>query len=132
MSVSSVTWKNLKRLRGELYCLRQNPALRNFTREFLYAKQRVFQQRCFALYCRNAFFVIQYECFLMNFLNYAQWNIAPNDFWKQKGFSGQMKFLIRFGILAPSSHNTQPWSFKIGEHGMDVFADFSRHLRYSD
>jgi nitroreductase len=29
-------------------------------------------------------------------------------------------FLIRYAILAPSSHNTQPWKFEIRDDGIEV------------
>lgn len=60
------------------------------------------------------------------------WDIQPNDFSQEKTLEGKLKFLVRFGILAPSSHNAQPWRFRIGETCIDVFADFSRRLPLSD
>ncbi len=45
---------------------------------------------------------------------------------------GKIKFLVRFGILAPSSHNTQPWKFRIKDNTLELFADFSRRLPKSD
>lgn len=34
--------------------------------------------------------------------------------------------LVRFATLAPNSHNTQPWKFRLGEDVVDVLPDFSR------
>lgn len=34
--------------------------------------------------------------------------------------------------LAPSIHNTQPWRFVLGGHGLDVHADWTRRLRVLD
>jgi nitroreductase len=34
--------------------------------------------------------------------------------------------------LAPSVHNTQPWSFRLHDHGIDVLADFTRQLPVLD
>lgn len=40
--------------------------------------------------------------------------------------------LIASAILAPSSHNTQPWRFKIREGGIDLFADRTRTMQQND
>jgi nitroreductase len=42
------------------------------------------------------------------------WNIAENQFPKEGTRNEQLKFLLNYAILAPSSHNTQPWLFKNG------------------
>ncbi|MFZ4403857.1 MAG: Acg family FMN-binding oxidoreductase [Pseudobdellovibrionaceae bacterium] len=34
--------------------------------------------------------------------------------------------LVKSAILAPSSHNTQPWKFKLSEKLISIFPDFSR------
>ncbi|MFN3706215.1 MAG: Acg family FMN-binding oxidoreductase [Thermoflexales bacterium] len=47
----------------------------------------------------------------------------------------QMAFLLRFAILAPSTHNTQPWKFAIGPLGHEdifIYADWSRWLNVAD
>lgn len=36
--------------------------------------------------------------------------------------------LVRHGVLAPSSHNLEPWQFQLHDDGVDVFSDFSRWL----
>ncbi len=40
--------------------------------------------------------------------------------------------LIQRAVLAPSSHNTQPWRFRIGEQAIDLFADRTRALPVND
>lgn len=40
--------------------------------------------------------------------------------------------LIRQAVLAPSSHNTQPWMFRVSEAAIDVCADRSRALPVND
>lgn len=64
--------------------------------------------------------------------NYDAWKINPNDFYKESGMKGKIKFLVRFGILAPSSHNSQPWKFRISGNETHIFADWSRQLPVSD
>lgn len=43
-----------------------------------------------------------------------------------------LKEIIPSMILAPSAHNTQPWLFSIREDAIEVYVDWSRHLRISD
>lgn len=44
----------------------------------------------------------------------------------------QMLHLVRYAILAPSTHNTQPWKFRLAENGIAVFADYARRLPVVD
>lgn len=40
--------------------------------------------------------------------------------------------LVYYARLAPSSHNSQPWKFVVGESEIDVFADLHGWLRVAD
>ena len=40
--------------------------------------------------------------------------------------------LLQYAILAPSEHNSQPWLFRIGEDGLEIFADRTRGLPVVD
>ena len=44
----------------------------------------------------------------------------------------QARALIQAAVLAPSSHNTQPWLFCIRTQGVDLFADRTRGLPVND
>jgi hypothetical protein len=44
----------------------------------------------------------------------------------------QWTHLLRYAILAPSSHNTQPWKFWLFDNGIAVFADYTRRLPVAD
>lgn len=44
----------------------------------------------------------------------------------------QLLHLVRYAILAPSSHNTQPWKFRLTENGIAVYADYTRRLPVVD
>ncbi len=46
--------------------------------------------------------------------------------------AGQLVFLLRFAILAPSTHNTQPWRFRIVGTTLEILADPDRHLHVID
>ncbi|OGV95666.1 hypothetical protein A2W24_05350 [Microgenomates group bacterium RBG_16_45_19] len=63
--------------------------------------------------------------------NYALWDINPKQF-PQKNLKEQLKFICAYGHLAPSSHNTQPWKFKITENTIEVHADLNRRLKIAD
>jgi Nitroreductase family len=61
------------------------------------------------------------------------WNVSENDFPKGGSLSEKMHFLVRYAILAPSGHNTQPWLFKIvGNNIIEIYADRSRALPLVD
>jgi hypothetical protein len=48
-----------------------------------------------------------------------EWNRAP---------PGSPQGLVRAAILAANPHNTQPWRFRIGAGGIDLFTDRSRNI----
>ena len=62
----------------------------------------------------------------------SPWQIRE-DFFPHYGDSTEtLSFLLRYAILAPSSHNTQPWKFALGEEEIGLYADRSRWLRVAD
>ena len=60
------------------------------------------------------------------------WQIQGADFPQQGSRAEKLQFLLRYAILAPSSHNTQPWRFGIGENELRVYVDKSRWLKVAD
>ncbi len=46
--------------------------------------------------------------------------------------SAQFKELVRYGTLAPSSHNTQCWRFQIDDQAITIFPDLSRRCPVVD
>lgn len=60
------------------------------------------------------------------------WQISQADFPQNGTISEQLRFLIQYALLAPSSHNTQPWKFRISQDQIEVFADESRWLKIAD
>ena len=60
------------------------------------------------------------------------WIIDEADFYELERHEEQMQFLLRYAILAPSGHNTQPWWFHVTPEGVQVFADTSRRLMIVD
>jgi nitroreductase len=44
----------------------------------------------------------------------------------------KLKFVVNYAALAPSTHNTQPWLFRITDRSVEIFADRSRALAVVD
>jgi hypothetical protein len=64
---------------------------------------------------------------------FQAWNVSERQFPKDGTKSEQLKFLLNYAILAPSSHNTQPWLFKIvGDDIIELYADRTRGLPLVD
>lgn len=64
--------------------------------------------------------------------NYHAWKVDHKDFYKLKNNQERLQFLVRFAVLAPSSHNTQPWKFVVYDNEILLSPDFSRALPKSD
>lgn len=65
--------------------------------------------------------------------NYQPWHIDFTEFDRQQSPVDQLRFLLRFAVLAPSSHNSQPWQFAIrSEDVVTIQADLTRSLPASD
>lgn len=62
----------------------------------------------------------------------SPWAIAEQDFPRDGTPEEQVRFLLGYAILAPSSHNTQPWHFRVGPSSVEVLADRSRDLKVVD
>lgn len=60
------------------------------------------------------------------------WIIDESEFYEQGSRRGEMEFLLRYAVLAPSGHNTQPWRFAIVEDGIEIYADYTRRLAHVD
>jgi molybdopterin/thiamine biosynthesis adenylyltransferase/nitroreductase len=65
-------------------------------------------------------------------INYSVWGIDENDYPKSGDLEDKLRFLLNYAILAPSTHNTQPWQFRIKDNKIEVLADMSRALPVSD
>jgi hypothetical protein len=63
----------------------------------------------------------------------SAWNVAESDFPKEADMDKKIGFLLKYAILAPSGHNTQPWLFKVtGNSMLELYADRSRALAVVD
>ncbi len=60
------------------------------------------------------------------------WNIKEGDFPNNSSSEEKLTFLLNYAILAPSSHNSQPWKFNVTKDEILVFVDKSRRLQVAD
>jgi nitroreductase len=60
------------------------------------------------------------------------WDISDETFPADGSPADQIRFCLRYAVLAPSGHNTQPWLFRIHERTVDLLADRSRGLPVVD
>jgi hypothetical protein len=57
------------------------------------------------------------------------WNISEDKFPSKGSYHDKLRFFINYAILAPSSHNTQPWLFKVVGNTIELYADRTRGLQ---
>jgi len=60
------------------------------------------------------------------------WDVSHSDFPANSSQQDRLSFLLRYAILAPSSHNSQPWKFNVSKEGIRVYADETRWLSVAD
>jgi Nitroreductase family len=64
--------------------------------------------------------------------NLAAWDVDPSGFHSLGTATDKARFAVRYAMLAPSSHNTQPWRFIINGDELLVCADRTRSLANID
>jgi len=62
----------------------------------------------------------------------SAWNISEAEFPRNDTPEQQLKFLLRYAILAPSSHNSQPWRFRVRGTMVELLPDYERSLPIAD
>jgi hypothetical protein len=60
------------------------------------------------------------------------WSLNGADFPATGNRREQLRFIARYAALAPSTHNTQPWTFEISQTALAIFADRRRSLAICD
>ncbi len=58
--------------------------------------------------------------------NQDPWSVLESDYPAQGTQAEQWEFLLRYAILAPSSHNSQPWKFRHRHASLEIHADRER------
>ena len=65
--------------------------------------------------------------------SFEVWNINESDFPSNSSRPQEkLAFLLNYAILAPSSHNSQPWKFNVSDDEILLYADRSRWLSVAD
>lgn len=62
----------------------------------------------------------------------SPWQIEEGGFPVEGNDDWKLAWLVRWAVLAPSSHNTQPWVFRIEDGTLDLYADRTRALPVVD
>ncbi|OGN01044.1 MAG: hypothetical protein A3B91_02940 [Candidatus Yanofskybacteria bacterium RIFCSPHIGHO2_02_FULL_41_29] len=60
------------------------------------------------------------------------WDIKKEDFPVSGLLSDKIKFVLGYAILAPSTHNSQPWLFKIDSNSCKIYYDPKLKLPQAD
>jgi hypothetical protein len=68
----------------------------------------------------------------MNADDASPWDIRGADFPIGKARAIQLEYLVRYAVLAPSTHNSQPWRFGVRGEALEVSADRTRSLPHCD
>ncbi len=62
----------------------------------------------------------------------AAWQVDAADFPVGSPVEEMLRFSLRYAVLAPSSHNSQPWRFWIDGDAVELYVDLSRRLPIVD
>jgi len=65
-------------------------------------------------------------------LTQSVWNVSEDEFPDGSPLEEHAKFLLRYAILAPSSHNSQPWRFAIRDEAIEISYNETRWLEIAD
>lgn len=60
------------------------------------------------------------------------WDVSEQDFPESAAIEAQLRFLLRYAILAPSNRNSQPWAFSVRGNQVHLIADFRRDQPVAD
>ncbi|MFC1598111.1 Acg family FMN-binding oxidoreductase [Patescibacteria group bacterium] len=60
------------------------------------------------------------------------WNIKSSEFPYDGDLEHQIEFILRYAILAPSTHNSQPWLFDVEGGSCKIYSNPSVNIYYAD
>lgn len=63
---------------------------------------------------------------------YSPWSVRFEDFPASAPLAGRLRFLLNFAVLAPSSHNSQPWKFWVKDNRIIAALERGRLLAVGD
>lgn len=58
--------------------------------------------------------------------------LREEEFPRKASLAEQLRFLIRYAVLVPSEHNTQPWLFRVVKQSIEIYVDETRVLPIID
>ena len=64
--------------------------------------------------------------------NRNAWEVKETEFPRLGTPAQKLKFMLRYAVLAPSNHNTQPWLFRVVGDTVELYADRARSLHVTD
>ena len=50
------------------------------------------------------------------------WDVAEAEFPANGAPADKLRFFLRYAVLAPSRHNTQPWRFEVRDNTVALYA----------
>ncbi|MDA1188300.1 MAG: nitroreductase family protein [Chloroflexi bacterium] len=62
----------------------------------------------------------------------SAWRIDESKYPKNGSPADRLRFLLRYAVLAPSGHNSQPWMFRLSGDAVELHADTRRELPIVD
>jgi nitroreductase len=60
------------------------------------------------------------------------YEVEESSFPRLGSLEEQLHFLLRYVVLAPSTHNTQPWRFALSGEGIEIYGDYTRRMPVVD
>lgn len=60
------------------------------------------------------------------------WLVSDDDYPHKGALEEQLRYALRWAVLAPSNHNTQPWRFRVEDGAVLLWADSERALPVCD
>ncbi|MGE0487953.1 MAG: nitroreductase [Vulcanimicrobiota bacterium] len=64
--------------------------------------------------------------------NLKAWHIRASDYPINGSHQERLQFALNYAVLAPSTHNTQPWRFHLEDGSVELYADRRRALPVID
>lgn len=64
--------------------------------------------------------------------NRSAWGVSEDEYPRLGTAADKLKFMLRYAVLAPSNHNTQPWMFRMHDHAVELYANRARSLHVTD
>ena len=64
--------------------------------------------------------------------NLSPWLLELDEFPVEETRSARLEYLVNYAVLAPSTHNSQPWRFRVRGEALELLADRQRALRIAD